>query len=118
MKMQIFVAGSCGWSFRSGSVDSHKGMFERAVKEHAPIGRIWDEANGESCTNDELRIVRQIEGVTRARRNDRSCGAIDSLVERERAFGNVFIPAGKRFKHKIEVAAKSVNRARADIIIR
>ena len=68
--------------------------------------------------NYELGVVRQIEGVTHTRRNDRSRAGFNGLLECEHAFGNVFIPARKRFEHEIEISADSVDRARADIVIR
>jgi len=65
----------------------------------------------QSRTDDELRVVRQIKRVTHTRRNDGSRAAFDSLLECEHTFRNVFVPPGKRFEHKNEVSADSVNRA-------
>src|SRR4029453_1706666 len=87
-------------------------------KRTCPNRGICAETDGQSRADNELLIVRQVEGVTHTRRNDRSRAAFHGLLECEPAFGNVFIPARKHFEHEIEIPADSVNRARADIVIR
>src|SRR5262249_12554326 len=96
-----------------------KGIPKEAVKKTPPIGEMVREAYRQSRTNDQLLVIRQIEGVTGARRNDRSRSALHSrLLECECAFGNIFVPASNRLEHEIKVPANGIDRACANIVVR
>lgn len=87
-------------------------MFVGEVEEKSIIGRIGSETDGNCETNDQLRLVRQIEGVTCARRDERRYRPVDMF-----RFIDVFFPVKDGFEHEVEIFADSVDRTRAKVVI-
>src|ERR1700712_617509 len=89
-----------------------KEVLEGSVEEHAEIRRGRGHPDRRGDADDGLRVIRMIEGVAHAGRDDDG-----DVTFRAAGVVHFFVPGGDAFEHKIEVTTDRIDRAPAEAVV-